>query len=306
MTFPIPLLRATLSPSHCWRAVRLRTRATTTAAKPTPLLKAGSTPRLESTSGPFELVALLQKGELVIYLDRFESNDPVCRGDRYRRNAGRFSSPPMPRKVRIVWRPPGPAAGSHDLIFTVTADDVTEILSGVLKVARRLPERSRAAAGAFSPAIAQGIKETFGSGGTAPAWYCWRLLPASAATLLRARGKEAVPVYSRRIHPLLFAAGLRRSARRTRSRYRTAAAADRRTGAAVSRRLRCSCPSRCSASWRSARCSPRCPTHRKSLELPGRIIPDPNASGFVQASVSGRLSPPEGGFPKARHGREGG
>ena len=39
-------------------------------------------------------------------------------------------------------------------------------------------------------------------------------------------------------------------------------------------------------------------THRKTLELPGRIIPDPNASGFVQASVSGRLSPPEGGFPK--------
>jgi hypothetical protein len=39
-------------------------------------------------------------------------------------------------------------------------------------------------------------------------------------------------------------------------------------------------------------------THRKTLELPGRIIPDPNASGFVQASVSGRLSPPPGGFPK--------
>ena len=34
-------------------------------------------------------------------------------------------------------------------------------------------------------------------------------------------------------------------------------------------------------------------THRKTLELPGRIIPDPNASGFVQASVSGRLSPPD-------------
>jgi hypothetical protein len=39
-------------------------------------------------------------------------------------------------------------------------------------------------------------------------------------------------------------------------------------------------------------------THSKTLELPGRIIPDPNASGFVQASVSGRLSAPEGGFPR--------
>ena len=37
---------------------------------------------------------------------------------------------------------------------------------------------------------------------------------------------------------------------------------------------------------------------RRTVELPGRIIPDPNASGFVQASVGGRLSPPPGGFPR--------
>jgi len=36
----------------------------------------------------------------------------------------------------------------------------------------------------------------------------------------------------------------------------------------------------------------------RSVELPGRVIPDPNASGFVQASVGGRLSPPQGGFPR--------
>jgi len=36
----------------------------------------------------------------------------------------------------------------------------------------------------------------------------------------------------------------------------------------------------------------------KTVELPGRVIPDPNASGYVQAAVSGRLSPPQGGFPR--------
>jgi hypothetical protein len=36
--------------------------------------------------------------------------------------------------------------------------------------------------------------------------------------------------------------------------------------------------------------------HRRAIELPGRIIPDPNATGLVQASAGGRLSPPEGGF----------
>jgi hypothetical protein len=38
--------------------------------------------------------------------------------------------------------------------------------------------------------------------------------------------------------------------------------------------------------------------YRRAVELPGRIIPDPNASGFVQTVVGGRLSAPEGGFPR--------
>jgi membrane fusion protein, heavy metal efflux system len=38
--------------------------------------------------------------------------------------------------------------------------------------------------------------------------------------------------------------------------------------------------------------------YRRSLELPGRIIPDPNASGRVQAAVGGRISAPPGGLPQ--------
>ena len=38
---------------------------------------------------------------------------------------------------------------------------------------------------------------------------------------------------------------------------------------------------------------------RRTVELPGRIVPDPSASGVVQSSVGGRLSPPESGtFPR--------
>jgi hypothetical protein len=37
---------------------------------------------------------------------------------------------------------------------------------------------------------------------------------------------------------------------------------------------------------------------QRTIELPGRIIPDPSASGLVQASAGGRLSPPPGGFPR--------
>lgn len=38
--------------------------------------------------------------------------------------------------------------------------------------------------------------------------------------------------------------------------------------------------------------------HARTTALPGRIIPDPDASGVVQASVAGRLAPPPGGFPR--------
>lgn len=37
--------------------------------------------------------------------------------------------------------------------------------------------------------------------------------------------------------------------------------------------------------------------HRRTVELPGRIIADPNSSGVVQSSVGGRLAPPSNGFP---------
>ncbi|MFC6777133.1 efflux RND transporter periplasmic adaptor subunit [Methylobacterium gregans] len=40
-------------------------------------------------------------------------------------------------------------------------------------------------------------------------------------------------------------------------------------------------------------------TLRRTVELPGRIVPDPSASGVVQSSVGGRLSPPATGiFPR--------
>jgi len=37
---------------------------------------------------------------------------------------------------------------------------------------------------------------------------------------------------------------------------------------------------------------------QRSTELPGRVIPDPNASGYVQTALGGMLSPPPGGFPR--------
>ena len=81
---------------------------------------AGSTPRLEATSGPFELVALLRKGELVIYLDRFETNAPIAGAEvTVETPAGPVTASAKEGAYRLA--APWAQAGSHDLIFTVTA-----------------------------------------------------------------------------------------------------------------------------------------------------------------------------------------
>src|SRR5688500_7609763 len=77
MTFPIPLLRAVTLAIALLAGSAAAHEGHDHGDQAEAFPKAGSTPRLESISGPFELVALLQKGELVIYLDRFESNEPV-------------------------------------------------------------------------------------------------------------------------------------------------------------------------------------------------------------------------------------
>ena len=89
MTFNLPLLRMALI------GVLLTTGSAIgheghdhgDAAKAQP--PAATPSRLESASGAFELVALLQKGELHLYLDRFASNAPICRCDDLCRNSVR-------------------------------------------------------------------------------------------------------------------------------------------------------------------------------------------------------------------------
>ena len=129
-------------------------------------LQAGSTPRLEAASGPFALVALLRQDELVIYLDRFDTNAPITAATvTVETPDGSVTAEPRDGVYRVAaaWA----RSGSHDLIFTVTAENDTEILSGTLTVAPREPEPGRTGGWSLlSPAMAQGLKEALGSGNT--------------------------------------------------------------------------------------------------------------------------------------------
>jgi hypothetical protein len=265
------------------------------ADKTKTLLQAGSSARVEAASGPFELVALLQNGELVIYLDRFETNDPI-RGAQIavETPGGPVTADAKEGAYRLS--APWAQAGSHDLIFAVTAEEHTEILSGTLRVVATAPETSKIGGwGILSPAVAQGLKERLGSSSTALVALIAFAAGLIAAPLLRRATKRplAVALFSL----LLLAPGLTQA----HEGHEGPAQSSLQPINEIAHRLSDGTlfvpkPTQRILAIRTA--LTQTDTHRKTLELPGRIIPDPNASGFVQASVSGRLSAPQGGFPR--------
>ena len=256
---------------------------------------AGITPRLEANSGPFELVALLQNGELLIYLDLFETNEPIVGAKiTIETPAGQL----FPEYKDGVYRVPAPWAppkGSLDLIFAVEVDDRTEILTGTLVLPAERADVGRRGWSFLSPAMAHELKETLSASGTL-IMLLLAFLAGGAATLLLRRSKKCVL--------LLFLAGALLLGPPLAQAHegedhggspRASAVTD------LAQRLADGAlfvPKPVQRILAIRTLPAQSSTHRKTLELPGRVIPDPNASGFVQASVSGRLSPSDGGFPR--------
>jgi membrane fusion protein, heavy metal efflux system len=248
-------------------------------------------PRAEATSDAFELIAIAQGSELAIYLDRFATNEPVegaaievetpngpvtarVHGDSYEIPAGWLSKP-----------------GRYDLIFTVTANEGVDVLPLTLEI----PEaRSESTAIGYTSArgdrwssqalLILGTAAGFVIGMTAMAFFrrgrtsATFVLFVGAVTVFGANAiahegedhgspSEAPRFASRDLAQLLpdGSVFVPKAAQRILA-IRTALTEQGH--------------------------------FRRAIELPGRIIPDPNASGYVQASVGGRLSPPPGGFPK--------
>jgi hypothetical protein len=257
-------------------------------------------PRLEARSGPFELVALRQSGELLIYLDRFATNEPVTRAEIT------VETPDGPKETALkdgVYRLPAPwGTGSLDLIFTVVDGTAVEVLSGTLKLdaAASAPEKAPVGDGLWSSALAQelvhGVSERVSSGGT------WLLLVTAftagviVTRLLVRRPKLSLMLLLLAgllaLAPVAFAHEGEEHEQPKVAAPVTSDLAQRMPDGALF------VPKPVQRLLAIRTLVTEVSTHRKTLELPGRIMPDPNASGFVQASVSGRLSAPKDGFPR--------
>jgi membrane fusion protein, heavy metal efflux system len=240
-------------------------------------------PRGEALSDAFELVAVAENNILAIYLDRFTSNEPIGEAEI------EVETPTGPVNAAVhadkVYRVPAPwlaKAGKYDLIFSVTADGAVDVLPVTLEI----PEPQSA----MGPESGRVVQITLLLGAAAVGFFLAIVLmprlrrrPGAAAVLLAAALLAPLPYDARAGEPddpkAPAPSGVLDLAQRLPDGSLFVPKATQRILAIRT------------VMTRDGR-------FQRSIELPGKIIPDPNASGLVQASAGGRLSPPPGGFPK--------
>lgn len=105
-----------------------------------PGTEAPAGPRFEAATEAFEIVGRLEDGALTLFINRFETNEPVARakvelesGDRkataaYRDDAGSYVVS-EPKFVQALAQP-----GTHPMVVTVTAGDEADLLEATLNM----------------------------------------------------------------------------------------------------------------------------------------------------------------------------
>jgi membrane fusion protein, heavy metal efflux system len=266
-------------------------------APPTPV-STTIAPRIDASSDIFELIGVLRSGKLTLFIDRFTTNDPVTDAKvEVETPAGSLQATRSPDGTFTVDAGWAKAGETHDLIVTVTAGADVEILTGQLK----MPVEEHAVPAARSSwfvasAVAIGLRERVTSYdptlplvaiGAFLIGLCvsWRRKGSATAGMILLVGGLA----------LALAAGAPAQADTLPAKTSGIAAVD------ISQRFPDGAVFVPKATQRilGLRTIMAKPDdHRRSVALPGRVIPDPSASGTVQTAVTGRLSPPPGGFPR--------
>ena len=254
-------------------------------------VSAGALPRGEADSGAFEIVAIVRGENLEIYLDRFATNEPVAGatievespGGPVKAEAGADGT----YRVAAPWLAKG---GRTDLIFTVTAGDTTDIL----------PMTIQSAPGA-TPSAAQ---QDAASGGYFSTFSVLLVLGGAfigallAAIVLRGGRRVAALVA---ILPVLIGAREPEAHKGHGHEEEKAQIAISTVSGERAQRLPDGAvfvPKTVQRIFAVRTQVAESAEHNKITELPGRIIPDPNASGYVQSAIGGRLSAAPGGFPR--------
>lgn len=264
------------------------------------LVATGVSPRAEAASENFELVAVARGGTLTVYLDRRSSNEPVTGATvSVETPAGSVDAVADLDGTYALAAPWSAQPGGHDLIFTVASDGSAEVLAATLQVPPAIGADTEGSTP--SPAggtFVSGWKDRIGRGDPA-------LLGAAAGGFVL--GALVMGLLARRkpipaVALLAILVALAATAAQAHEGDDHAAASRATAGARdLAKRLADGSlfvpkPTQRLLAVRTDIAASG--VHRRTIELPGRIIPDPNASGYVQASAGGRLSAPLAGFPR--------
>lgn len=266
---------------------------------PPPPVSATVAPRADASSAEFEIVAIARGETLQIFLDTFRGNEPVTQASiEIDTPSGLVKAEPAGDGSFVASAPFLAKPGAYDLAITVQTPEMVDVLTSTLEVPEPDPSAQKEEGGLSSTdAIATNLHAGLGAaiaGTVFPAVLAgiFALIAGIAiGWIAKGRGGRAATV-------LLAAAAL----------LLPPAQGKAETGAnslkAVLRDLAQRSPDGALFVPKPAQRVMAIRTlftqqeaFNLTIEMPGRIIPDPNGSGLVQASVAGRLVPPAGGFP---------
>lgn len=265
-------------------------------AAPPPPVSTTIAPRADASSNDFEIVAIARGDRLRLYLDTFKGNEPVKDAViEVDAAGGTLMAAPDREGAYEVSAPWLARPGTYDLAITVQAAGLVDVLTTTLSIPAP-PSPAATTLGGLGPRILSfatsrggdlGIWAVAGLaflGGLVVTGLLRRWRPKAAATLTLLVAFAASPDRAEATDTQPEAAvDIVMAVRDVAQRFPD--------GAVFVPK-----PTQRILSIRTLFTDVQ--TYSATVELPGRIIPDPNGSGFVQASVSGRLTPPPGGFPR--------
>jgi len=254
-----------------------------------------SAPRATAASPLFELVAVANGTGLTVYLDRFDTNAPVIGATLDVETPAGPISAVQDGDIYLLEAPWAANPGTYELLFTVAADTDIDFLTATLVI----PEPLVVAPAAAQPLTAAITGQLRAVITTVPD----RLRSADPALigigiLGLLGGALVMALMRRRIMAVgVLAAVLALVLGSSVAFAETAPAPVIRD---VAQRLpdgRVFAPKATQRILAILTMATVEAEHRRSVEMAGRVVPDPNASGFVQTALGGRLLPPPGGFP---------
>lgn len=255
-----------------------------------PAAPATVAPRGEAHSERFEVVAVAQGAALLVYVDDYRTNAPVDQAAiEVETPSGPAQAKPLGSGTFSIEAPFLTKGGQFDLIVTINAGGEPDILPLVLNVPEASPTGSNDAKSAAAQVLAL-VSQSSLTGG-----LIGFLFGVAFISLLR-RSRRACAVALALVLLGLGAASAHEGHDHGAQAVLPGASGDQRAQRQPDGTVFVPKPIQRIFGLRTIETRPG--TFSRTVELPGRIIPDPNASGYVQTAVGGVLSPPPGGFPR--------